>query len=66
MVLQIHFGRRFSFARTRYERLAILPCRLFEILDKLAQLLQSVKPLCQFADRFGWPSRPAFFFRSVH
>jgi hypothetical protein len=28
-----------------FERLAILRCRLFEILDKPAQSLQSVKPL---------------------
>jgi len=65
MVLQLHFGRRFSFA-ARFAWLTILRCRLFEILNKPAQLLQSVKLLCQFAGRFGRPLRPAFFVSRVH
>jgi hypothetical protein len=65
MALQLHFGRRFSFAAW-FAWLAILRCRLFEIVDKPAQLLQRVKLLCQFAGRFGWPLRPALFFSSVH
>jgi hypothetical protein len=36
MVLQIHFDGKVLICTARYERLAILPCRLFEILDKLA------------------------------